>query len=325
MSSNEDIFNDSSDDMNVEDFTPPSADSNSIKSSQGFTSQPLPSQTNSVISGSDILDNNEPQTLNIESGPCVKIKVEFYDSSGLKICARFSSDLEMVNLIGSMLQSADPNYRSSAVQKIVKSERFGTQIQDAVVTKLSKLFSSFLGSQDCPLKSQDFFSNTDKIESFDLDHLLEQCCQRCPRLVAAVNQILFGTVREYNKKRLLTVLMISGFTQNQRINLVPKLMGEFLKRKNCSKQGLELLQRCGITLVSKSVARDQDKIGEQFLNEVEERKTIVVEWVKRRKVLERKVVMDEKKVEETHLKIKFVNDDFSVKINDIGESGCSSS
>ena len=324
MSSPEDMFNDSSDDMKIEDFTPPSLDSNSIKSSQGFKSQPPPSQTNSVQSGSDIFDIREPltQTPNIENvGASAKIKVEFFDSSGVKTCARFSTDPEIITLVGSMLQSANPDYRNSAVQKLVKSERFGSAIQDTVVAKLSKIFSSFLSLQDCPLRSQDFFSNAEEIESLDLDQLLEKCRQRCPRLVEAVNQILFGTVEEYNKKRLLTVLMISGFTQNQKINLVPKLMGEFFKRKNCSKEGLELLQICGITLVSKSVSRDQDKIGEQFLSEVEERKKMVIEWVNRRKVLGRKVMMEDKKLSEKYLKVKFVNDDFSIKMIDIGELG----
>ena len=252
---------------------------------------------------------------------CVKIKVEFYEASGVKSCVRFSTDLETINIVKSMLQSSDTDYKNSTVQKLLKSDRFGSEIQDSVVFKLSKMFTNFLASKECPLRNQDFFSNSNDVESMNLDNLLEKCIKSCPRLVEAINQILFGTVHDYNKKRLLTVLMISGFTQNQKINLIPKLIGEFLKRKNCSKQGLELLQRCGVTLVSKSVSREQDKIGETFLDEVEERKKSIVLWAERRKILENKATLEEMTADTSNgvLKVNFLDDNFAPKMVDIGQ------
>ena len=115
--------------------------------------------------------------------------------------------------------------------------------------------------------------------------------------------------------------MIGGYTKNQKINLVPKLIGEFLKRNNCSKRGLELLQRCGVTLLSKSVSRDQDKIGEHFLSDVKKRKEEIQVWHGQRKTLEKLVSRDfgsSIKIDDG-LKLKFIPDEFSPQMCDLGE------
>ena len=171
----------------------------------------------------------------------------------------------MIDILKSMLQSSNNDYRNSTVQKLIKSQTFGPQIQDSVVVKFSNQFSKFLAANDCPLRSGNFFSDQNQIEALNLGDVLDKCYNNCPKMVSAVSQILclVSDDGRCNKQRLLTILMIGAYSQNQQINLLPKLIGEFLKRKNCSKQGLELLQRCGVTLVSKSVSREQDKIGER--------------------------------------------------------------
>ena len=126
---------------------------------------------------------------------------------------------------------------------------------------------------------------------------------------------------ENESQRLLTVIMIGGYTKNQKINLVPKLIGEFLKRNNCSKRGLELLQRCGVTLLSKSVSRDQDKIGEHFLSDVKKRKEEIQVWHGQRKTLEKLVSQDygnSTKVND-RLKLQFFPDEFCPQMYDLGE------
>jgi hypothetical protein len=66
------------------------------------------------------------------------------------------------------------------------------------------------------------------------------------------------------------------------------LLGIWNLAQNVESQraGLEILQRCGITLISKSVTRDQDKIGEVFLREVQIRKQEIEIWCSQRKVLD---------------------------------------
>ena len=126
MSSPEDIFNDSSD-IGPEDFTPPSSlTPNSFKSSQGAMSQPTPSQTSSLKSDSDIFDNletSEMSSKHVDKSP-TKIKIEFYDSSGTKLYARFSSAPEVISIAGSMLQSADMDYRAHICIQLLTTKLF---------------------------------------------------------------------------------------------------------------------------------------------------------------------------------------------------------
>ena len=237
--------------------------------------------------------------------------------------AKFSSDCDLIGIIHSLMQSSDPKYKKSAIKKLFKSEQFGPDIQEDVVHNLSRSFTHFLSSPTCPLRSQDFFSNKDKIDTLDLSSLLGKCKMSCPQVVTAIGQVLLGVGKDHDSTRLLTLLTIGAVSQNQKINLVPKLLGEFLKRKNCSKQGLELLQRCGVTLVSKSVARDQDTIGQQFLSDVKKRRQEIEEWVARREVLTNMVITDMMKVKtriDDVLKVKFIADEFAIKMCDLGDT-----
>ena len=152
---------------------------------------------------------------------------------------------------------------------------------------------------------------------------MDQCNHICPDVFEAVTRILLGSSHERMKQRLFTVIMIGAYTQNQQINLPQKLIGEYLKRKNCSKAGLEFLQRCGLSLVSKTVSRDQDIIGTNFLSEVKIRKIEIEEWDKRRTVLENLVISEQK--HETMasrgnvLKVEYIEDNFIARMLDIGE------
>ena len=325
MSSSESINSDMSD-VDITDFTPPSSASlfnSSVKSSQG-SRKDLPQSLNptpddpmmNLPCSSEMLPVNTKD----EKPVSIKIKVDFIDDSGDTINSRHSSDPEIINIIKSLIRSKEPNNRNSAVNKLLDSDMFGKQIIDSTVSRLSKQFSTFLTSEDCPLRSKHFFSSEEKLDQLDLDSLLENCTAGCPGVAQALSQILFGGKREGDKQRLLTIMMISAYTQNQQINLLPKLIGEFLKRKNCSKAGLELLQRCGISLISKSLIGDQDRIGEFFLNDIKIRKQEIEDWSRQRRIIKNKVTADQmiEERESMDLKVRFTDDDFVPKVKDLG-------
>ena len=335
MSSSEDLFADTPE-LDVDDLTPPSSlttISHKTSQSSKVGSTPSENPTPEPQIGLDLdsfteevkLFQNESMFVNENENllkNTAKVKVEFFDGFGERTHFTSSTDLDAIDIVTSIIKSSDPDYKKSAINKLLKSEQFGQEIVDGVIRNLSKTFADFLSSQECPLRRSDIFSDEHNIEDLDLDSLLGKCKSSCPKLIEALESILFGIGRESEKQRLLTILVIGGYTQNQQINLIPKLMGEFLKRKNCSKQGLELLQRCGITLVSKSVSRDQDKIGENFLSDVKRRKNEIEVWDLRRKTLVNQVTVDMKlEAQETTniLKVKFVADDFSPKIFEIGK------
>ena len=324
MSSSEGYLADTPE-MDLDDFTPPSSTSNSIKASQSSRNDsfsPINPTPDKIFSPELEVSPNLNDFEN-KANTTTKIKVEFFEDDE-RTHARFSSDAEIIDIMTSLLRSSDPDHKKSAINKLLKSDLLGQEIADSVIRNLSKKFSDFLSNKECPLRSKDILSNVDQIDHFNMENILEQCKLSCPDVVEAVEQILFGRSQESDKQRLLTVIMIGGYTRNQKVNFGQKLIGEFLKRKNCSKQGLELLQRCGVTLVSKSISRDQDTIGENFLTEVKKRKQEIEIWHSRRKNLESLVTSDLKKYNDSRdisrsLKVKFVADEFSPKINELGK------
>ena len=339
MFSSEDLFSDP--DMDLEDLTPPSSlTSNSVKSSQQSqksSQQPQKSSQQSLpvsrlslnpapdtntVHKADTLDMISEEVYNEEfKKPITKLKIEFIDESEERTCVRFSTDPDTINIITSILRSSDDSHRKSGVNKLLKSDEFGPLIVQTVLNNLSASFSDFLSSQDCPLRCKDLLSCDQKIDELDLNKLLEQCKASCPEVVEALTKILFGNCQESENQRLLTVIMIGAYTQNQQVNLVPRLVGEFLKRNNCSKRGLELLQKCGVTLLSKSVSRDQDKIGEQFLSDVKKRKDDIQVWNLQRKTLLKLVMKDQTgKLHKplNRLEVTFVPDELSPQMCDLG-------
>ena len=323
MSSSEDDFADISNCVDPKDFTPPSSTSiSSINPSQGSKLSLNPSPESQTHLNVNPFTNSKPLfDLNKESGTqChVKIKVDFFNEKGEKITSRTSSNTEIINIISSMMRSKDESHKHSTINKLVHSEEFGQDISNCVLNKLSKSFSTFLSSQDCPLRSKGFFKDEQKILDLDMDLLMDQCNSICPDVFEAVTRILLGSGHERMKQRLFTVIIIGAYTRNQQINLPQKLIGGYLKRKNCSKAGLELLQRCGLSLVSKTVSRDEDIIGTNFMVDVEIRKAEIEEWSKRRTILENLVTFEQKNETGSELKLEFMEDDFIPKILDIGE------
>ena len=136
MSSSEDQLADTPD-MDLDDFTPPSSTSNSIKASQSSRNDSFPPlnptpDINSSPELKDFLTNYE----NL-ANCATKIKVEFFEGDE-RTHARFSSDSEIINIITSLLRSSDPDHKKSIVNKLLKSKLLGQEIADSVFKNLSK-------------------------------------------------------------------------------------------------------------------------------------------------------------------------------------------
>ena len=180
MSSSEDLFSDSPDlDMDLEDLTPPSSlTSNSVKSSQQsqkpsqhslpVSTLPLnPAPDANPVHAANNQDKISEEVANEEfKKPITKLKIEFIDESDERTCVRFSTDPDTINIITSILRSSDDSHRKSGVNKLLKSEEFGPQVVESVLSNLSASFSDFLSSQDCPLRCKDLLSSDKKLMSW---------------------------------------------------------------------------------------------------------------------------------------------------------------
>ena len=111
-------------------------------------------------------------------------------------------------------------------------------------------------------------------------------------LVSAICKLCLGAnVKDLADKnrmqqRLVSILSISAFSRSRNVNLVQKVLGWYFKLNDTSKQGLQLLQRLGITVVPKVITSKQDDVSTNFLAEVYERKADIELWHERRQVIE---------------------------------------
>ena len=158
MSSPDDMFSDSPEEMDPEDFTPPSSSVkssqrsklSSVKSSQGsklgstssVSKTALLAQTSSwnpesEVTGQKIINSDE-KDLNVKETKqtAVKIVVEFFDEAGVKMYSRTSVNKDTINIVTSMLRGSDKDHKKSAVNKLVNSEEFGQDIRKSIVDKL---------------------------------------------------------------------------------------------------------------------------------------------------------------------------------------------
>ena len=122
---------------------------------------------------------------------------------------------------------------------------------------------------------------------------------------------------------MVAVVAIAAFSRSRKTNVVQKMLGEYFKMSNTGKQGLQLLQRLGITLVPKSIRENQDTIGTHFLAEVKESKNQIESWHERRIVLETLAKTNHfhrnNASERRELTVKYESDKFAEKILDLAE------
>ena len=68
-----------------------------------------------------------------------------------------------------------------------------------------------------------------------------------------------------------------------------KILGELFKIKSSNRQVLQLLQRLGLSLVSKALWSDMNVISTHFMKDVQERKLEIEQWAKEREIYEKEV------------------------------------
>ena len=180
------------------------------------------------------------------------------------------------------------------------------------------------------MKCQDIFnSDLEELLSVDLDDIFTSVIHACPEFVnqlsvlcfsKSLEEVLAGENNKFEKQRLFAIINISAFTRNQKINIFQKLLGNFCKKKNTSKQCLQLLQRLGISLVPMSLRADEDRLGSNFLKDVKDRKQDIEKWARVRENLELMAYKEAKLKEVEKLKrfdVKFFEDEICEEIMDI--------
>ena len=261
-------------------------------------------------------------------GSVKQIKIEFYDDNGLKVCqSRYSKDSSIINIVRSLIRSNEPTYRNETVGKFCKTPAFKPIIQDHILRNLSDQFSSLISSERCPLICDQTYSASEELLNVDFENIFQQCLERDMELVNSICVLCFGlplaslSDKKHLKQRLMAVIAISTFTRNQKANLTQKILGEYFKFSNTGQQGLQLLQRLGLTLVPQSIRETQDSLGSDFLDDVKEEKKLIEEWHRRRTTLE-KMIMEKKLPRVQHhdgLCVQYQEEKFIDQILDLGE------
>jgi hypothetical protein len=226
-----------------------------------------------------------------------KVRIEFLGEGGDILKIQSSSDPEIVSLVSSLVKSNSVDYCKSTVNKICDSGRFKELVEQRVYQDLSRQFQKFISNDNCPLRIGACLARPELLTELDFDALLSKSYDECPNLLNAISIVCLGcqdfnnAISEFNRKhhkqRLLAILAISAFSRNQKVNIYQKVIGEFLKRRNTSKHCLQYLQRVGLSLVTMSIRSDQEKMGVNFLQEVQERKSEIELWAIQRQSLEK--------------------------------------
>ena len=227
------------------------------------------------------------------------------------------------------MRAGEQKYKKLTVSKFCRSVKFKHLIEEQVLYGFSKHFSDFISSDICPLKNKELLANLKDLSEVSFDRIFNQCITDERDLLNAICVLCFGVGSEsleskkFLKQRLMSVTAIAAFSRNQKVNVVQKLLGEYFKLSNTGKQGLQLMQRLGLTLVPKSIRENQHIIGTHFLSEVKIRKESIELWHERRLTLEylikqkgqvRNPVCDQK-----NLTVWFPEEKYIQHIQDLGE------
>ena len=139
------------------------------------------------------------------------------------------------------------------------------------------------------------FSNLENLVELDLNRIFNKCKELAGNLMKALFIVCFGYEKwseelesnlKYEKQRLLSIVAISAVTRNRNINVIQKILGEFFKIKSSNRQVLQLLQRLGLSLVTKALRSDMDVISTHFMEDVKRRKGELEDWDRERKMFE---------------------------------------
>jgi hypothetical protein len=215
-------------------------------------------------------------TQTIEHNKVTRVRIEFLDDAGNNVAqTRYSDDREIVDILSSLIRSREPHLKMLAVKKMCNSDLLQKDIQKNILHKLSEDFSKFLSSDECPLKNDKLFNSLADFSKLDLNSVLLSCHSFSCELVDALSILCFGKESfeeivslpdsKHIKQRLLAIMSISAISRSQRVNLYQRIIGEYLKLKNTSKQGLQLIHRLGLSMIPVTIRSDQDRIAQHFL------------------------------------------------------------
>ena len=255
-----------------------------------------------------------------------QVKVEFLNSIGETVAqTRFCDDVDTIGIISDLVRANDVKYRKQAVSKLSNCDKYKNLLWSRLLRDASDEFARAIISEESPLKPNETEKNIK--DTANLEDIWSLCPFNHQNILTSLSMICLGHTLEdleskkHLKQRLLSILAISAFTRNQRVNKVQKIIGSYMKMKNTSKQGLQLLQRLGLTLVPKSIREDQDKVASSFLEDVFQRKKEIELWHDRRKVLEVLVKQNsEKKVNSERpnkVTVECLNDEHVDEISDL--------
>ena len=269
-------------------------------------------------------------TQTIEHNKVTRVRIEFLDDAGNNVAqTRYSDDREIVDILSSLIRSREPHLKMLAVKKMCNSDLLQKDIQKNILHKLSEDFSKFLSSDECPLKNDKLFNSLADFSKLDLNSVLLSCHSFSCELVDALSILCFGKESfeeivslpdsKHIKQRLLAIMSISAISRSQRVNLYQRIIGEYLKLKNTSKQGLQLIHRLVLSMIPVTIRSDQDRIAQHFLKEVQCRKQEIELWATRREMLDQQMQEKQENIQYSReLNVRFTPDEFIPKMNDIG-------
>ena len=267
---------------------------------------------------------------------CSKIRLDFLDEEGNKVSpSRYTSNLELIKIMKSLILSENSKYRHSTAVNIVYSDLLKEDIQKQVLHKLSSEFSEFISSDSCPLKDATLYTNIENVEDINLDRIFDKCVELGGNLMTSFATICFNSetvpqilenCSKYQKQRLLAIIAISAITRNRNVNVLQKILGEFFKLKSANRQVLQILHRLGLSLVSMAVRSDMDVISSHFMTDVKSRKVEIMKWAVDRDMLDKLVkyeIISDTDNKNNKLKrkpsVKYTPCEFVDKIVDLGE------
>ena len=326
--------------MPSSNVTPGSPSATPPKPTQTTPSSPSPSPVSphkSEVNSSQneqayMIDSGSALNIDKDESAVKQIKIEFYDSKGVKVRqSRYTNDVDIIDIVTSLIRGNESKHKIATVSKMCESGQFKQLIQKKVLQTFSQTFSDYLSTDTCPLKNSTMFSEFDNLSEVDLSKIYDQCLGEAKEFVSALCQVCFGVemenIEEYKnlKQRLMAVIAIAAYSRNQKTNTVQKILGEYFKFSNTGKQALQLLQRLGLTLVPVSIRENQDTIGSHFLHEIKERKQDIELWHERRVVLEHLVKKNRSpknlSSEQHKLTLQFIEDKYVDEILDLGDYG----
>ena len=223
------------------DPTPGSPSQTQTRTRASFStlSPPSPSQpssnggTNISVSPGEEGDGSIELNDSDEQAAVKLVKVEFYDSRGLKVeQSRYCDDDDIIDIMESMIRFKESKHKNAFVSKVCKSVHFKHLIQKRVLETLSQMFTDYLKSETCDLKVKNK-ADCEELSKVDWTEIYYGCLNSEREVFSAMSLLVLGKSLEavseerHLKQRLTAVIGIAAVSRNQKINLIQRMLGKF--------------------------------------------------------------------------------------------------